>query len=215
MKLATGFNSLTIVDHPLIEDKLTQMRDKTTPHYDFKSLLNQISHLMAFAVTSELPLKPKVIETPLCEMHAKVLSNKPPVLVNILRAGLGMMQGLETILPHSPIGHIGVARDHITHEPHEYKVSLPKLENQDIILIDPMLATGHSAIHAVKVLLANGADATRIKFMCLVAAPEGVRAFENAFPNIKIYTAALDSHLDENKYIVPGLGDAGDRYFGT
>ncbi len=215
MKLAAGFNLLTIVDHPLITDKLTKMRDKDTQHYDFKALLNQISHLMAYAVTSELPMKDTKIETPLCEMHTKILAYKPPVLVNILRAGLGMMQGLETILSHSPIGHIGVARDSKTHEPVEYKVSLPPLIDADIILIDPMLATGHSAIHAVKLLLENGADEQRIKFMCLVAAPEGVREFETAFPRIKIYTAALDSHLDQNTYIVPGLGDAGDRYFGT
>lgn len=207
--------NLMLVAHPLIVAKLSQMRDKQTPPAVFKARLNEISHLMAFAVTGFLKTKHSKIETPLCAMNAEELAEPSPVLVPILRAGLGMMQGLEVILPESPIGHIGVMRDHDTHLPVEYKVSLPPLKDRSIIIVDPMLATGHSAMHAIKVLLDHGADPERMHFMCLLAAPEGVKNFGEAYPAIKIYTAALDSHLNENAYIVPGLGDAGDRYFGT
>ena len=215
IKTHETLRNLNIVDHPLIVSKLSMMRDKHSSVSVFKARLNEISHLIAFAVTAHLKTHTQKIETPLCEMDAECLAEPAPVLVPILRAGLGMMQGLEVILPESPIGHIGVMRDHDTHLPVEYKVSLPPLKDRSIILVDPMLATGHSALHAVKVLEKHGADVSRIIFMCLLAAPEGVKTFGEAYPSVKVYTAALDSHLNENAYIVPGLGDAGDRYFGT
>ncbi len=209
------YPNLTVVDHPLLSSKLTILRDKTTSSPVFARTLKEISYLLAFAATSQLSTVLTSIETPLCSAQMPVLKHNPPVLVPILRAGLAMMDGLQSVLPESPIGHIGVYRDHETHEPKEYVVRLPNVKDQDIIIVDPMLATGHSALHAVDVMIEHGADPTRMVFMSLLAAPEGVAEFQKRYPMISIFTVALDSHLNENAYIVPGLGDAGDRTFGT
>jgi uracil phosphoribosyltransferase len=209
------FSNLTVIDHPLAVSKLTILRDKTTPSPMFAQTLKEISYLLAFAATSQLPTESKTIETPLCEATMPVLKGDAPVLVPILRAGLAMMDGVQTILPQSPVGHIGVYRDHDTHEPKEYVVRLPDVKNRPIIVVDPMLATGHSALYAIDVLVKHGADPKQIVFMSLLAAPEGVAEFLKRYPMTPIYTVSLDSHLNENAYIVPGLGDAGDRTFGT
>ncbi len=212
---ADEFPSLRIVSHPLIEHKLAQLRHKDCPHANFKRLVREISLLMAPAVTAHLSTRAVEIETPLTTMMAQALKNGPPVLVPILRAGLGMSGALEDILPDAQVGHIGLYRDHDTKQPCEYLIRLPQDQGQDYILIDPMLATGKSAVHALNVLVAHGASPGRIVLLSLVAAPEGVREVGKSYPNVPVFTAALDSHLNEMAYIVPGLGDAGDRIFGT
>ena len=209
------FPNLYIVDHPVIQDKLTSLRKTETPTSQFRSLLEEISHLMAYPVTESLSTKQIEIETPLVKASMPVLDIEGIVVVPILRAGLGMVSGLLKIFPDAAIGHIGVYRDHDTHEPVEYVVRLPEFKNQIYLLVDPMLATGHSSAYAAGLLLKHGVPAENIIFMSLLAAPEGVKAFHKAHPNIRIYTASLDSHLNEKAYIVPGLGDAGDRMFGT
>ena len=209
------FSNLTVIDHPLVVSKLTLLRDRTTSSPVFAHILKEISYLLAFAATSTLKTKMNTIETPLCAASMPVMADEPPILVPILRAGLAMMDGLQSVLPQSPIGHIGVYRDHDTHEPKEYVVRLPDVKNRKIILVDPLLATGHSALYAIDVLVRHGAAPENIVFMSLLAAPEGVAEFQLRYPMIPIYTAALDQHLNENAYIVPGLGDAGDRAFGT
>lgn len=205
---------LHIVDHPLITHKLTIMRHKDTGSKDFRQLLDEIAMLMGYELTRDLPLEEVDIETPLVPMKAKVVSGRKLAVVPILRAGLGMVDGLLRLVPVAKVGHIGLYRDPVTHKPVEYYCKLPfDIEDRLVILVDPMLATGGSAVDALTMLKAKGCK--NIRFMCLVAAPEGVKAVQDAHPDVDIYTASLDDHLNEHAYIVPGLGDAGDRIFGT
>lgn len=207
-------SELHIIDHPLIVHKLSIMRDKDTGTKDFKELLNEISMLMGYEITRDLPLEDKEIETPICPMTAKKISGKKLAIVPILRAGLGMVDGLAKLVPVAKVGHIGLYRDPQTHEPVEYYCKMPEdIDKRIVIVVDPMLATGGSAIDAVSMLKKRGC--TNIRMMNLVVAPEGVKKFSEVHPDVDIYTAALDERLNEHAYIVPGLGDAGDRIFGT
>ena len=207
-------SQLHIIDHPLIQHKLTIMRDKETSTKDFKQLLGEIALLMGYEVTRDLPLTDKEIDTPICHMTAKEIAGKKLAIVPILRAGLGMVDGLAQLLPGARIGHIGMYRDEQTHLPVEYLCKLPKdIKDRMVILVDPMLATGGSAADAISILKKR--EVGHIKFMCLVAAPEGVAKVQELHPDVDIFTAALDERLNENAYIVPGLGDCGDRIFGT
>ena len=207
-------STLHVIDHPLVVHKLSIMRNKKTPSKDFRILLDEIAMLMGYEITHDLPLEPIEIETPICKAKAYRISGKKLAIVPILRAGLGMVDGLLKLVPVAKVGHIGLYRDPETHKPVEYYCKLPNdVENRTVILVDPMLATGGSAIDALHMLKNKGCK--NIKFMCLVAAPEGVKAVQEAHPDIDIYTAALDDKLNEHDYIVPGLGDAGDRIFGT
>ena len=207
-------SQLHIVDHPLITHKLSIMRNKKTGSKDFRELLDEIAMLMGYELTRDLPLEDIVIETPLTKMVAKRVSGKKLAIVPILRAGLGMVDGLQRLVPVAKVGHIGLYRDPETHLPVEYYCKLPfDIEDRIVILVDPMLATGGSAVDALTMLKNKGCK--NIRFMCLVAAPEGVKKVQEAHPDIDIYTAALDECLNEHDYIVPGLGDAGDRIFGT
>lgn len=207
--------NLFIVNHPLVQHKLSRMRDKDCPVGLFRVLLKEIALLMGYELTSGLKMTTKKVETPLVIMDAPVLDGNEPVIVPILRAGLGMAEGLQELMPTAAVGHVGLYRDHDSKQPVEYLVSLPQPDDRTFIIVDPMLATGHSAVYAADVLLKHGVAAEKIRFMALVAAPEGVRVMQKAFPQIPVYTASLDSHLNEDAYIVPGLGDAGDRIFGT
>lgn len=209
------FPNLFILDHPLIQHKLTLMRDKERSTGGFRTLLREISLLMGYEITRDLPLTTERIDTPLTAMDAPVIAGKKLAIVPVLRAGLGMAQGLHELVPSAREGHIGLYRDHDTKQPVEYLVKLPEPEGRVFIIVDPMLATGNSAVHAVDVLNRHGVPDENIRFLALVAAPEGAAVFHAAHPKVKVFTAALDSHLDENAYIVPGLGDAGDRMFGT
>ena len=207
-------SKLQIVDHPLITHKLSIMRNKKTGSKDFRELLDEIAMLMGYELTRDLPLEDMVIETPITKMTAKKVSGKKLAIVPILRAGLGMVDGLQRLVPVAKVGHIGLYRDPETHQPVEYYCKLPlDIEDRIVILVDPMLATGGSAVDALSMLKARGCK--NIRFMCLVAAPEGVKKVQDAHPDVDIYTAALDECLNEHDYIVPGLGDAGDRIFGT
>lgn len=207
-------STLHIVDHPLIVHKLSIMRNKRTGSKDFRELLNEISMLMGYELTRDLPVEDVVIETPLCKMTAKTISGKKLAIVPILRAGLGMVDGLQSLVPVAKVGHIGLYRDPDTHKPVEYYCKLPHdIEERIVILVDPMLATGGSASDALTMLKDKGCK--NIRFMCLVAAPEGVAKVQADHPDVDIYTAALDECLNDHAYIVPGLGDAGDRIFGT
>jgi len=205
---------LHIIDHPLIAHKLSILRSENTGSKDFRQLLNEISMLMGYELTRDLPLDEITIKTPICKMKAKKISGKKLAIVPILRAGLGMVDGLLQLVPVARVGHIGLYRDHETHQPVEYYSKFPAdIDERIVIMVDPMLATGGSAVDALTMLKARGC--TNLRFMCLVAAPEGVEAVQKAHPDVDIYTAALDECLNENAYIVPGLGDAGDRIFGT
>ena len=205
-----------LLDHPLIQHKLTLMRDQSQASSIFRTLLREIAMLMGYEITRDLPLATVRIETPVAPCDAPMLTGKKPVIVPILRAGLGMADGLLDLMPSARVGHIGLYRDPVTLQPVEYVVRLPGAAGErDFILVDPMLATGGSAVHAVDIVLQHGADPRRIRFVALVAAPEGARAFRARYPDIPVYVAALDSHLNDHGYIVPGLGDAGDRQFGT
>ena len=207
-------STLHVIDHPLIVHKLSIMRNKKTGSKDFRELLNEIAMLMGYELTRDLPLEDIVIETPVSKMTAKKISGKKLAIVPILRAGLGMVDGLQTLVPVAKVGHIGLYRDPDTHKPVEYYCKLPlDIGERTVILVDPMLATGGSAVDALTMLKNKGCK--DIRFMCLVAAPEGVKAVQEAHPDIDIFTAALDEKLNEHAYIVPGLGDAGDRIFGT
>ncbi len=207
-------SQLHIVDHPLITHKLSIMRNKKTGSKDFRELLNEISMLMGYEITRDLPLEDITIETPICKMKAQMISGKKVAIVPILRAGIGMVDGILSLMPVAKVGHIGLYRDPETHLPVEYYCKLPAdIQDRIVILIDPMLATGGSACDALQTLKNKGCK--HIKFMCLVAAPEGVKKVQEAHPDVEIYTAALDECLNDHAYIVPGLGDAGDRIFGT
>jgi len=215
MKRHSDFSNLYIADHPLILHKLSLMREKNCPRVLFKMLLKEIGMLMGYELTRNLPLTTRPIETPIMTMDAPVLEGRKPVIVPILRAGLGMVEGLEAIMPSARGGHIGLYRDEETKEAVEYLVKLPDTEGRQFFLVDPMLATGHSSKYAIDVLVKRGVKPENIRFMVLVAAPEGVRLLLEAYPQVRVFTAALDEKLNENAYIVPGLGDAGDRLFGT
>lgn len=205
-----------IIEHPLIEHKLTIIRDKKTGTKDFREIVNEIARLLAYEVSRDLPLEDVEISTPLVKTTEKKLAGKKVVVVPILRAGLGMVDGILDLIPAARVGHVGLYRDEETMEPVEYFVKMPNhLENRQLYIVDPMLATGGSAIAAIDSVLDRGAKAENIKFICIVAAPEGVKALHEAHPDVEIYTASLDEKLDENAYIVPGLGDAGDRLYGT
>jgi len=205
---------LYIVDHPLVQHKLTIMRDKNTGTKDFKEILTEISTLMGYELTRDLPLTDIEIETPMCRMTGKEISGKKIAIVPVLRAGLGMVEGLLSLVPVAKVGHIGLYRDPDTHEPIEYYCKLPfDIEQRTVILCDPMLATGGSASEAITMIKKRGVKS--IKLLNLVAAPEGVARVQEDHPDVDIYVAALDDHLNEHAYIVPGLGDAGDRIFGT
>ncbi len=205
---------LTIVDHPLIQHKLTLMREKTTPTAVFRQLLHEISLLLGYEVTRDLPMTTRRIETPLMEMDAPVLKGKKLALVSILRAGNGLLNGVLELIPSARVGFVGLYRDEKTLEPVQYYFKVPEgLKDRRVIAVDPMLATGNSSAKAVELL--KQAGATDIRFMCLLAAPEGVARMKEAHPDVPIVTAALDERLNEKGYILPGLGDAGDRMFGT
>ena len=207
-------STLHVIDHPLITHKLTIMRRKETGSKDFRELLNEIAMLMGYEITRDLPLEDIEIETPVSKMIAKTISGKKLAIVPILRAGLGMVDGLLSLVPVAKVGHIGLYRDPETAKPVEYYCKLPAdCANREVFVVDPMLATGGSAIAAIQMLKDKGVKS--IRFMCIIAAPEGVKALTDAHPDVDLYIGALDDHLNEHKYIVPGLGDAGDRIFGT
>src|SRR5450830_322778 len=215
MKQDPRFPNLFILNHPLIQHKLSHMRDKRTSTRTFRQLLREITLLMGYEITRDLPLTTQLIETPMQSMDAPVIAGRKLAVVPVLRAGIGMSDGLLDLVPSARVGHIGVYRDPDTHQPVEYLVRLPDLAERIFIVCDPMVATGNSAVHAVDVLKKRGVSDEQIIFLALVAAPEGVQVFQDAHPGVKLYVASLDSHLDEHAYIVPGLGDAGDRIFGT
>lgn len=208
------YKNVMIFDHPLIQHKISLMRDKHTTTKEFRELVSEVAMLMAYEVTRDLPLREVEIETPVAMARTKVLDGKKVAIVPILRAGLGMVDGMLSLMPMAKVGHIGLYRDPETLQPVEYYCKLPEdVAERDVILMDPMLATGGSAVAAISFLKKRGI--TSIKFMCLIAAPEGVEAIHNAHPDVPIFCAALDQKLNDHAYIVPGLGDAGDRLFGT
>ena len=202
-----------VMDHPLIQHKVTLMRKKETGSQDFRNLLEEITMLMGYEITRDLPLEDVEIETPVAKMIGKQISGKKLGIVPVLRAGLGMVQGMLNLIPTAKVGHIGLYRDPQTLEPVEYYCKLPDVEDRDFIIVDPMLATGGSASAAITLLKEKGIE--NIKLMCLVAAPQGVQKVNADHPDVRIYVAALDDKLNDQGYIVPGLGDAGDRIFGT
>jgi len=207
-------DGVTVIDHPLVQHKLTIMRDKETSTASFRRLLREISTLLCYEVTRNLDLTTKRIETPLVAMDSPVLEGKKLVFASILRAGNGLLEGMLDLVPAARVAHVGVYRDHETLMPVEYYFKAPEdLASRLVIVVDPMLATGNSAIAAMQRLKERGAK--NIRFLCLLAAPEGIERFRAAHPDIPIYTASIDSHLNEKGYIVPGLGDAGDRMYGT
>ena len=205
-----------VLNHPLIQHKLTMTRQKDCGTKVFREVVNEISMLMAYEVSRDLPLEDVEIETPLVKTTLKTLAGKKVAIIPILRAGLGMVDGILELIPAAKIGHVGMYRDHDTLQPVEYFVKLPSdISERQLFVVDPMLATGGSAVAAIDALLKRGAQPNSIKFCCLVAAPEGVETLRSAHPEIDIYAAALDERLNEHGYILPGLGDAGDRLFGT
>lgn len=208
------FPKLHVLQHPLIQHKLSLMRDQDTSTRTFRELLKEITLLMGYEITRDLPLTTQTIQTPLTAMQAPVIAGKKVAIVPVLRAGLGMADGLLALIPSARQGHIGLYRGE-DHRPVEYYVRLPDPEGRLFIVCDPMLATGYSAVEAVRILLNRGVSPLNIRFLALVAAPEGVRVFQQAHPEVQVYVASLDSHLNDQAYIVPGLGDAGDRIFGT
>lgn len=207
-------SQLHVIDHPMIQHKLTIMRQKETGSKDFRELLKEIALLMGYEVTRDLPLAEVEIETPICKMTAHKVSGRKLAIVPILRAGLGMVEGLQTLVPVAKVGHIGLYRDEKTHTPVVYYCKLPEDISQRLVIVpDPMLATGGSSCDALTMLKERGC--TNIRLMCLVAAPEGIKKVQEKHPDVDIYVAAVDEHLNKDAYIVPGLGDAGDRIFGT
>jgi uracil phosphoribosyltransferase len=203
-----------VFEHPLIQHKISLMRNKDTSTKDFRELVDEVSMLMVYEVTKDFPLTQVEIETPMAKMQASVLTDKKVALVPILRAGLGMVAGVQRLLPNARVGHIGLYRDHDTHQPVEYYCKLPDdVADSTVIVLDPMFATGGSATAAISFLKERGCADLRL--VCLVAATEAITRMYNEHPDVKVYCAALDDKLDENAYIVPGLGDAGDRIFGT
>ncbi|HEX3232649.1 MAG TPA: uracil phosphoribosyltransferase [Gemmatimonadales bacterium] len=210
----SNFPNLTVLDHPLIQHKLSLLRDRHTSTRDFKQLVNEIAMLMAYEVTKDLPTEPVEVETPMERMTGRQVAGKKLTLVPILRAGLGMVEGIAQLIPSARVGHIGLYRDHDTLKPIDYYFKIPAAEiERDFFVLDPMLATGGSAVAAVAAL--KEAGARRIRFLCLVAAPEGVGRMLEIHSEVPVFAAALDRQLNPHGYILPGLGDAGDRLFGT
>ncbi len=207
-------NKVYVMDHPLIQHKLTYLRKKETGSKEFRELISEIAMLMCYEATRDLPLEEVKIETPMGPAVTKTISGRKLAIVPILRAGLGMVEGVLTLVPAAKVGHIGLYRDHQTLQPVEYYHKLPQdIESREVIVLDPMLATGGSAVDAIDII--KRSHPKSIKFMCIIAAPEGVEALTKAHPDVQVYCAAVDERLNENGYIVPGLGDAGDRIFGT
>ena len=207
-------SNFMVLDHPLIKHKIAIMRNKNTGTKEFKEVAKEIAMLMCYEATRDLAVEDVEVETPIATANCQMLTGKKLAVVPILRAGLGMVDGIMQLIPSAKIGHIGLYRDEKTLEPVEYYCKMPPdIDERDIFVVDPMLATGGSACDAIKLIKARGAK--NIKFLCLIAAPEGVKKLQEAHPDVDIYCASLDSHLNENGYIVPGLGDAGDRIFGT
>ncbi len=203
-----------IMDHPLIQHKISLLRDKNTGSKEFRELISEIAMLMCYEATRDLPLKEVEIETPVAIAKTKVISGRKMAFVPILRAGLGMVEGMLALVPAAKVGHIGLYRDPETFVPHEYYCKLPTdIVSREVYVLDPMLATGGSAVDAIQMLKDKGVK--HMKFLCVIAAPEGLKALTEAHPDVQIYCANLDEKLNEHKYIVPGLGDAGDRIFGT
>ena len=203
-----------IMDHALISHKIAVLRDEKTGTRDFRIIAGEIAILMSYEVFREMPTVPVKIKTPVAETEERMLSGRKPVIVPILRAGLGMMNGVLEVMPSAKVGHIGLARDEVTHQPREYYCNLPShMDERIAVITDPMLATGGSACDAISMLKKKGCR--NIRLMCLVSVPEGIKKVQNEHPDVDIYTAAVDDCLNENAYIVPGLGDAGDRIFGT
>lgn len=203
-----------VMDHPLIQHKLTHLRDKKTGSKEFRELVSEIATLMCYEATRDLPLEDIEIETPMGKAITKIISGRKLAFVPILRAGLGMVDGVLNLVPAAKVGHIGLYRDEKTLTPVEYYNKLPSdIPERDVIVLDPMLATGGSAIDAITII--KRSKPKSIKFMCIIAAPEGIQALTQAHPDVQVYCASVDSHLNEIGYIVPGLGDAGDRIFGT
>ncbi len=206
--------NLVVIDHPLVQHKLSHMRKKDTSTSAFRALLEEVSMLLAYEATRDLPVTRAPIETPLEAMDAPFLDGKKVVLVSILRAGNGILDGMLKVLPSARVGHVGLYRDHETLQPVEYYFRVPQeMRERDVIMCDPMLATGNSAVAAISRV--KQTNPRSIKYVCLLAAPEGVKVLQEAHPDVKVYTAALDRQLNEKGYILPGLGDAGDRLFGT
>lgn len=212
--MPSPFSSLTVLSHPLIQHKLSLLRNRLTPTKDFKQLVNEIAMLMTYEVTRDLATEPVEVVTPLERTTGQMVAGKKLTLVPILRAGLGMVEGIAQLIPSARVGHIGLYRDHETLQPVSYYFKIPAGESdRDFLVLDPMLATGGSAAAAISMI--KEAGAARIKFLCIVSVPEGVRVLSTAHPDVPIYTAALDRQLNDKGYILPGLGDAGDRLFGT
>ena len=207
-------DNVTIINHPLIQHKISMLRDKNTGTNEFRTLIEEIATLMGYEALRDLPLEEVEVETPIENCFTPVISGKKLAIVPILRAGLGMVNGILALVPTAKVGHIGLYRDEVTHEPHEYYCKLPSpIDQRTIVVTDPMLATGGSAVAAVDFIKQHGGKT--IKFMCIIAAPEGLKRLHEAHPDIQIYVGHLDRELNENAYICPGLGDAGDRIFGT
>jgi uracil phosphoribosyltransferase len=211
--MSRSFENVVVVDHPLVQHKLSLMRKKDTSTSSFRRLLEEISMLLCYEVTRDLPLVYEPIETPVAPMDAPFLEGKKVVIISVLRAGNGILDGMLHILPSARVGHIGLYRDPETKQPVEYFFKVPDMEGRDALIVDPMLATGHSAVKAVSMMKERGPKS--IKYVCLLAAPEGIEELRKHHPDVRIYTASVDSHLNDHAYIVPGLGDAGDRLFGT
>ena len=206
--------NVTYIDHPLVQHKISMLRKKTTGTNEFRTLVEEIATLMGYEALRDLPLEDVEVETPIETCMTPMLAGKKLAIVPILRAGLGMVNGVLSLVPSAKIGHIGLYRDEETHEPHEYFCKLPNpIEQRTIVVTDPMLATGGSAVAAIDFIKQHGGK--HIKFMCIIAAPEGVKKLHEAHPDVQIYAGHLDRELNENAYICPGLGDAGDRIFGT
>ena len=206
--------NVTYIDHPLVQHKISLLRKKTTGTNEFRTLVEEIATLMGYEALRDLPLEDVEVETPIETCMTPMLAGKKLAIVPILRAGLGMVNGVLSLVPSAKIGHIGLYRDEETHEPHEYFCKLPNpIEQRTIVVTDPMLATGGSAVAAIDFIKQHGGK--HIKFMCIIAAPEGVKRLHEAHPDVQIYVGHLDRELNENAYICPGLGDAGDRIFGT
>ncbi|MYZ48684.1 uracil phosphoribosyltransferase [Propylenella binzhouense] len=212
--MAAEFEGVTVVDHPLVQHKLTIMRDAETSTRGFRQLLRETAALICYEATRDLPLETVAIRTPLAPMQAKKIAGKKLVFASILRAGNGLLEGMLDLVPSARVAHIGMYRDPKTLQPVEYYFKAPEdLSERTVIAVDPMLATANSAVAAINLLKSRGAK--DVRFVCLLAAPEGIRRFRAAHPDVPVFTAAIDSHLDDHGYIVPGLGDAGDRMYGT
>ncbi len=205
---------VVVIDHPMVQHKLSKLRDKNTSSKDFRQLVRELAMFEGYEATRDLALEDVKVETPICTADCKQVAGKKMVIVPILRAGLGMVDGLQELMPSTFVGHLGMYRDPETHEPHEYYAKLPdSIDQRDVLVVDPMLATGGSAAAAIQYLRKQGVK--NIKLMVLVAAPEGIEAVLAADPDVRIYTCSIDEGLNDRAYIVPGLGDAGDRIFGT